>query len=64
LWFGSQSVSLKRIDSTPIFAAPQIPVQTELLVATASESETICAAGKCRAAADREAASGSAIATT
>ena len=34
LWFGSQPVSLKRINSMPILALDRIPVQVEFLVGT------------------------------
>jgi hypothetical protein len=34
LWFGSQPVSLKHINSMPILALARIPVQMEFLVGT------------------------------
>jgi len=47
LWFRSQPVSLKRINSIAILAAARIPVQMEFLVATG-----ICGSGRSPAAAE------------
>ncbi|MFZ0244298.1 MAG: hypothetical protein WAL68_01305, partial [Candidatus Binatus sp.] len=41
LWFGSQSFSLKRINSGPILSLARIPVQMEFSVGTAIASSSL-----------------------